>query len=237
MKSDPKQIALRIGLATRELPETEVSTLMQVLSDLISLPPSDKDLSAISLIDLKRGADGLLGEIDDCYLQSALDILQGKKQPQYSELPNVQSYVEGDMPNSIRIACASNHGDTLDGHFGSCSRFLIYQVSQIEQRLVDIREVDNSAAQDDKNAYRAGLINDCELLFVASIGGPAAAKVVRLGIHPIKKPQAAPCQDIIAELQSAIAKDAPPWLAKVMGQDPEERIRFEASQPEIEVES
>jgi hypothetical protein len=28
-------------------------------------------------------------------------------------------------------------------------------------------------------------------------------------------------------LQSVIGKDAPPWLAKVMGQLPEERIRFE----------
>jgi hypothetical protein len=31
--------------------------------------------------------------------------------------------------DSIRIACASNRGERLDGHFGSCARFLIYQVS------------------------------------------------------------------------------------------------------------
>ena len=132
-----------------------------------------------------------------------------------------------DRPSSIRVACASNKGEMLDGHFGSCRRFLIYQVSQQENRLVEIRNVDESEAADDKNSYRASLLNDCQLLFVGSIGGPAAAKVVRAGVHPIKKPQPGPAQEEIQSLQSVIGKDAPPWLAKAMGQSPEERIRFE----------
>jgi nitrogen fixation protein NifX len=31
------------------------------------------------------------------------------------------------------------------------------------------------------------LIGDCDLLCVLSIGGPAAARVVNSGIHPIKR--------------------------------------------------
>ena len=65
------------------------------------------------------------------------------------------------------------------------------------------------------------MIDDCQLLFVGSIGGPAAAKVVRASIHPIKKPQAGTISDEIVSLQSVIGDDASPWLAKVMGQEPE----------------
>ena len=75
-------------------------------------------------------------------------------------------------------------------------------------------------------------IKDCQLLFIASIGGPAAAKVVRAGLHPLKKPDAGPAREEIAALQHVIGADAPPWLAKAMGQDPEQRIRF--AQDDIE---
>ena len=139
---------------------------------------------------------------------------------QSEPLPKVTAYSEGEMPNSIRVACASNKEEMLDGHFGSCKRFLIYQVSASDNRLIDIRGIDDALAADDKNGYRASLISDCEILFVASIGGPAAARVVRAGVHPNKKPQVGPALDEILALQNVIGKDAPPWLAKVMGCHP-----------------
>ena len=130
------------------------------------------------------------------------------------------------MPDSIRVACASNAGDLLDGHFGSARRFLVYQVSSTENRLIDVRVPDDTESED-KNAYRAALIADCQVLYVASIGGPAAAKVVKADVHPIKDPKGDSALDRIAALQRVLASKAPPWLAKVMGQAPEERIRFE----------
>ena len=41
------------------------------------------------------------------------------------------------MPGSIRVACASNGGEVLDGRSGSARRFLIYQVSAETVRLID----------------------------------------------------------------------------------------------------
>ena len=227
MDTEPKEIALRIGLAARELPDTDVARLLGVLNDLVSLPPNHKELKALTVKDLKNAKDGEFSHIDTENLKTALSLLKGEIGTSLQPLPDIQTYNQGDMPNSIRIACASNKGEILDGHFGSCQRFLVYQVSQSEQRLIDIRNIDNSQASDDKNAYRASLIKDCQILFVASIGGPAAAKVVRQDIHPIKKPQTGPSSEVIKELQQVIGKDAPPWLAKIMGQSPEDRIRFE----------
>jgi len=129
------------------------------------------------------------------------------------------------LANSIRIACASNQGELLDGHFGSCSRFLVYDVSQAEQRFVEVREVGDDEAEEDKNAYRAGLIADCQVVFIASVGGPAAAKIIKRGIHPIKQPTVVPTGELLGKLQQALATP-PPWLGKVMGKDAQARARF-----------
>jgi len=105
-----------------------------------------------------------------------------------SDLPPVESYTEGEMPQSIRVAIAANRGENLDGHFGSCERFLIYQVSPDAMKLVEVRGALEADQEEDKNAARAALIKDCQILYLQSIGGPAAAKVVRAGVHPIKAP-------------------------------------------------
>ncbi|PVV10211.1 MAG: dinitrogenase iron-molybdenum cofactor biosynthesis protein [gamma proteobacterium symbiont of Ctena orbiculata] len=221
------EIALRIGLAARELPDTDAVRLLRVLADAVGLPPTSKKLSRLKVKDLMAAADGEFADCDTTVIKSALAYLKGEHGVSSEPLPQIEDYQEGDMPNSIRVAVASNKGAMMDGHFGSCRRFLIYQVSADRNCLVDIREIDQAAEVDDKNAYRASLIDDCQILFVGSIGGPAAAKVVKMGVHPIKKPQAGPAEEELASLQRVIGKDASPWLAKVMGQEPEARIRFE----------
>jgi nitrogen fixation protein NifX len=221
------EVALRIGLAARELPDTDPGRLLRVLDDAVGLPPTTKKLGKLTVKAFKSACEGEFAGIDTAAIKSALTFLKGENEISVEPLPEIEAYAEGDMPNSIRVACASNKAEMHDGHFGSCRRFLIYQVSEQEIRLVAIRSVDDAEAEDDKNSYRASLINDCQLLFVGSIGAPAAAKVVRAGVHPIKKPQPAPAREAIQSLQRVIGSDASPWLAKVMGQSPEERIRFE----------
>jgi predicted Fe-Mo cluster-binding NifX family protein len=56
------------------------------------------------------------------------------------------------MPGSLRVAVAANRGENLDGHFGSCDRFLIYQVGQDAIRLIDVRSTAEADAAEDKNA-------------------------------------------------------------------------------------
>lgn len=222
-----KEIALRIGLAARELPDTDPRRLLDVLADAVGLPPTAKSLSGLTVKSFKAAADGALADIDTAAVKTALAYLKGEMGAAADPLPEIEPFADGDMPGSVRVACASNKGEKLDGHFGSCRRFLVYQVSQAEVRLIDVRAVDDAEAADDKNGYRSGLIEDCQLLFVASIGGPAAAKVVRAGVHPIKKPEMGDARSELQALQPRIGPDAPPWLAKVMGQAPEERVRFE----------
>ena len=221
-----EDIALRIGLAARTLPDTDPARLIRVLADAVGLPPTAEKLAGLRVKDLKTAADGELAEIDLDALKAAVAILKGDGVTESDPPPPLDPYTEGDLPGSIRVACASDTGELLDGHFGAARRFLIYQVSATESRLIAVRRVDDSAAED-KNAYRAGLIADCQVLYVASIGGPAAAKVIKLDIHPIKDAAGGSARERMIKLQDVLSNKAPPWLAKVMGKAPEERIRFE----------
>lgn len=221
-----REVALRIALAARELPETDPARLMKALGQIIEFPPTEKKLSKLSVKDLKQAGDGEFADVDTAALKSVLGLLKGEGTQPAEPLPETEAYQDGEMPDSVRVACASTKGDMLNGHFGSCKRFLIYQVSADEQRLIDIRDCDDSDAED-KNVYRASLIKDCQLVFIASVGGPAAAKIVRAGVHPIKKPEPQPAAEAITELQKSMTQGVAPWLAKVMGKTPEERMRFE----------
>lgn len=224
-----KEFALRIALAARALPDTDAARLLKVLDAAIGLPPTEKKLSALSLKSLKSALDGELADIDTESLKQALAYLKAEQGIAIDELPEVQPYQQGDMPSSIRVACASNKGEEMDGHFGSCQRFLIYQIDQDDIRLIDMRSTSDVSEEGDKNANRAAIIDDCHVMYVVSIGGPAAAKVVKAGIHPIKHATNMNARELLADLQQVLAGTPPPWLAKVMGHADEERVRFERS--------
>ncbi|MGZ5054911.1 MAG: nitrogen fixation protein NifX [Methylobacter sp.] len=219
-----RELALRIGLAARALPDTDAKRLLSVLTDCIGLPITEEKIAGIDLKSLKTAKAGEFIDVDEPLLSHALSILKSGL-----NIPKQQAYVDGDMPGSVRIACASNDGINVDGHFGSCSQFLIYQVSADEARLIDMRDTDipDDLDVEDKNVFRAELIQDCQVLYIASVGGPAAAKIVKLGIHPMKLPGIESIAEIIDQLQTVIAGTPPPWLAKVMGIEATDRFRFE----------
>ncbi|WP_317933210.1 NifB/NifX family molybdenum-iron cluster-binding protein [Halioxenophilus sp. WMMB6] len=221
-----EDVAVRLALAARALPEEiETRDLVLGILEAVGEPITSAKLNKIRLGRLKR--IDVLANIDESYLKEALNFLKGrniKREPE--PLPEVVDYEDGDMPQSVRVACASNSGDKIDGHFGSCKRFLIYQLSGEEMRLIDIREPEAVDDDEDKNVARAQLIDDCRVLYTISIGGPAAAKVVRAGLHPIKLPQGGCAPEVLLRLKETIAGSPPPWLAKAMGQDPEQRARY-----------
>jgi nitrogen fixation protein NifX len=221
-----RELALRIGLAARELPDTAPRVLIEVLIDCVGHPLTEQKLVKLTVKELKTAADGALNQLPAEALKAALHQLKDGLSNETDDLPSIMPYAEGDMPASIRVACASNTEEQLDGHFGSCARFLVYQVSSQEARLIAIRSTAGDAEAEDKNAFRSELIRDCDVLYVGSIGGPAAAKVVKMSIHPIKVPQGGAIADLLVQLKTVLAGSPPPWLAKVMGASPEERRRF-----------
>ncbi len=228
-----REAALRIGLAAKELDGVSVSGLVLALAGKFSLPLTETKLAAITVGDLREILAGDHAD-ENCHvgvaqenLKRAVRLLWGEGVAG-SELPPLDGFAAGDMPGSIRIACASNTGEDLDGHFGSCERFLVYQVSPTELRLVAVRPTLDADHAEDRNVARAAIIADCQVVYVQSIGGPAAAKVVRAGVHPVKIQRAGPAREILKRLQDALVVP-PPWLAKIMGVEAESLKKFAAA--------
>jgi len=216
-----REAALRIALAARELSGLGAAGLVTALAERLGLPLTETKLATVTVTDLREiiagdhADENCVVGIEAETLKAAVRLLWGEGLA-HSELPPLDAYADGDMPGSIRVACASNKGEEIDGHFGSCERFLIYQMSPKELRLVAIRSTLEAEQAEDRNASRARLIGDCQVVYVQSIGGPAAAKVVRAGVHPVKIARPAPAPETLARLRETLASP-PPWLAKIMG--------------------
>lgn len=192
-----REMALRIGLAARALPEVTPAALLGVLEGLVGLPPGEQALQALRVRDLRDAFETATKQD----LAAALAHLKGEAADEAVPPPLLEKSFGG-----LRVACASNGGEALDGHFGSCARFLVYEVTADATRLVDVR----SAEVDD----RAALIADCSILFVVSIGGPAAAKVVNCGIHPVRIAEGGSARDVAAALSARLAASPPRWLVR-----------------------
>ncbi len=237
MKTAPfsDEVAFRIALATRSLPGLGISDLIQALQKNLGDDISEDSLSKITVTNLKTAVGqtyNLDGEEDGedsrfslGQLKEAVRLLWGETPADDETALNIKPYVEGEIPDSIRVALASNSLDQLDGHFGSCTQFLVYQVSATDKRLIDVRSTSEAESAEDKNAFRASLIKDCHVLYVVSIGGPAAAKVIKAGIYPMKIVEGGTAEAALENLQKVMATSPPPWLAKILGVSAQERVK------------
>lgn len=223
--------ALRIALAARVLEGVDTKEFTVWIAKKLGLPVTEEKLNGLTVTDLKGALtaeetveNSVETDVDMAALKDAVRYLWGEN-GDGTGAPPTEDYKDGEMPGSLRVAVASNTGENLDGHFGSCLRFLIYQVGKEAIKLIDVRPTLECEIAEDKNAARSALIGDCQIAYVQSIGGPAAAKVVRAGVHPMKMPQTGPAREAIARLQS-ILDAPPPWLAKIMGVEAKSLAQF-----------
>ncbi len=97
----------------------------------------------------------------------------------------------------MKVAFATNDLKRVDAHFGGAKQMVFYEITEDSSRLIEAVQFDNISAEDgshaaDDNDDRLGpkvdALAGCSLLFVLAIGGPAAARVIGLKVHPIKLP-------------------------------------------------
>ncbi len=229
------EVALRIALASRVLNNVPLPELIDALQTCLGDNLDEAALSRVTVANLKGAFGGsydLDGEEDGsekwrttemATFKEAVRILWGGAT---GEEPVLVTHAGEDMARSVRIAVASNGGEQLNGHFGSCAAFLVYQVSATEIRLLDRRETAEADATSDKNGARVNLIRDCRVLYIVSIGGPAAAKVIKADIHLVPIPDGGPAREVLKDLQRVITTNPPPWLAKVLGAANGERVKL-----------
>ncbi|WP_052063851.1 dinitrogenase iron-molybdenum cofactor biosynthesis protein [Nitrincola sp. A-D6] len=215
MSSISQGAARRLSHAARLLSEQDPAIFIVAIGSYLGLPITEDKLQTLTVEDINRILSGDDGELPEDYnresIKNALQYLWGEQEAQVMA-PEVETMPAAmqDSP-SIKVAVASNNAEQLDGHFGSCLRFLIYRVNTEGLYLADVRDASSTHAADDRNTARAELISDCQLLYVQSIGGPAAAKVVRAGVHPIKFPKPGAARETLQTLQNSLISPPPGW--------------------------
>lgn len=224
-----REAALRIAMAARALPDIKVAAFVRALGDRLGTPVTEAKLARVTVADIKallQGDEIVDPGVDAAALKSAVRYLWGEGIDDGSPIPDAE------LPQGaglLRVAVASNNAEQLDGHFGSCNRFLIYLVSETAVSLAEVRSTRATDDAEDRNVARAELIADCHLVYMQSIGGPAAAKVVRAGIHPVKYPVGGAAREVLSQLQGTLQRP-PPWLAKVLGCEAASLQRYASSE-------
>lgn len=229
-----REAALKIALAARVIPGISVGQLLDILYLRIVGDITEESLKTVTVTDLKASFESLDGEEDGEDIGIGLDEMKEAVRILWGEnveenLPKLEEFMSS-QSNSIRIAVASNSGEELNGHFGSCIRYLIYQMNTTELKLVDIRSALQADFSDDRNGFRANLISDCDIGYFVSVGGPAAAKVIRAGVYPIKETSGGNAREVVGKLQQVMINSPPPWLAKLLGVGAQEREKFSIHQ-------
>ena len=122
----------------------------------------------------------------------------------------------------MKVAFATESLHSVDAHFGWASKIAIHEVTPQSHRLLEVVQFKGELSDDgseDKLIPKLDAIRDCAILYVAAIGGSAAAKVVNLKVHPIKVTQPELITDLLQKLQTVLAGTPPPWLRKVLAKD------------------
>ncbi|MGB0905424.1 MAG: nitrogen fixation protein NifX, partial [Mangrovicoccus sp.] len=112
---------------------------------------------------------------------------------------------------ALRIAIATNDLENLNAHFGSAKKFAVYDVTEDDFQFIEAIGFDDVTAQsgkhddiDDKITPKVEALTGCAILFCLAIGGPSAAKIVKAGVHPIKRKDKQPIAEVIAETQNML---------------------------------
>ena len=130
----------------------------------------------------------------------------------------------------MKVAFATQDQQRVDAHFGWAKHLAVYDVSPTGYRFVQDFPFGEDLAEDgneDKLSPKLAAIRDCAIVYVAAIGGSAAARVVAGKIHPVKVTQPEPILDLLDRLQETLAGTPPPWLRKALLKSQERAFDFE----------
>lgn len=118
---------------------------------------------------------------------------------------------------TMKVAFASTDKVYVNEHFGRAEQFTIWEVGPDAAEFSGVVQVKTEGADEaDRIEARCSGLSDCALVYVAEIGGPAAARLVAKKIHPIKSKDQEAITAVVEKLQEVLRGSPPPWLQKAM---------------------
>jgi nitrogen fixation protein NifX len=128
----------------------------------------------------------------------------------------------------MKVAFATTDGVQVDEHFGRAGMFAVYEVREEGYRLVEMRKFaegrDTAVEEtkgmkeihDDLVQKKVDALGDCKIIYLAEIGGPSAARLVKKGMMPVKVKELVTIEESLKRLIETIKKSPPPWLKKAV---------------------
>ncbi len=144
-----------------------------------------------------------------------------------SESTKITVESTGSAENAMKVAFASKDMESVNAHFGGAKEFVVYDVSKDGFSLSGVIKTDTSELTgDDKTDFKVKALKGINIMYCESIGGTAAAKVIRGGINPMKVQEASRIEDVLKELVEMINGNPPPWVKKIMNIETQEDPRL-----------
>ena len=132
----------------------------------------------------------------------------------------------------LRVAIATQDGKSMNAHFGSARRFVIFEVTPTTNRFLETISFDAVTGESGEHREDAPLgakvdaIRGCNLLFVLAIGASAASKVISAKIHPVKLAEPEPVEQVISKVQELMNGAPPPWLRRALASSQKRELSF-----------
>jgi nitrogen fixation protein NifX len=121
----------------------------------------------------------------------------------------------------MKIAFATQDKQRVDAHFGWAPHIAVYDIDKLGYRYVETFDfgAEDEDGNEDKLTAKLDVLDDVAIIYVAAIGGSAAARVVARKVHPVKLPTAELILDVLDRLQIVLGGTPPPWLRKALMRD------------------
>ena len=131
------------------------------------------------------------------------------------------------LDNSMKVAFATKDLEMIDAHFGGAQKFVVYNVSK-EGFVLDgvIKTIVSEMTGDEKTEFKIKALEGINIMYCESIGGTAAAKVIRAGMNPMKVQEPTLIEEVLKELVEMLNTNPPPWIKRIMSMETTEDPRL-----------
>ncbi len=116
----------------------------------------------------------------------------------------------------MKVGFATTDNILINDHFGWAKNFAVYEINQDNFRFLENRQFEEEVDELNKIDKKIDGLKDLKIIFVKSIGGTAAARVVKSGIHPVKSKPNDKIEDVMKDLRAVLSNNPPPWLKNII---------------------
>lgn len=120
----------------------------------------------------------------------------------------------------MKIAFTTSDRVHINAHFGWAKEIDVYEINQEGYQFLETLSFEGDLKQDgneDKVTPKLDALNDCTIVYVSSIGGTAAAKLIKKGVTPVKaKSDEQKIAEVLDNLVTTLNGNPPPWLRKAL---------------------